>query len=267
MYKENPILNNNKKLLPTLSVIIVTKNEMLNIADCVKSADFADEVLVIDSGSTDQTVKLAREAGARVIETDWPGYGPQQNRAIEASIGTWIYSLDADERITKELATEIKTVISQEDFLVFSVPRSSLFITKFIRHSGWWPDRTRRLFKRGHAEFTTHEIHANLAAHTAVGKLKQHMIHYSYRDLYDVLEKMNRYSSGGARDINAIKKKGSLFSAISHGIWAFIRTYIIKLGLLDGTEGFILAIANAETTYYKYLKLYFLQKNNQNAQK
>jgi glycosyltransferase involved in cell wall biosynthesis len=245
---------------PTLSVIIVTKNEALNIVDCVKSASFADEILVVDSGSNDLTVKLATEAGAKVIVTDWQGYGPQQNRAIEASTGDWIYSLDADERITIELAEEIQREINTESFFVFDVPRSSLFVTKFMKHSGWWPDRTRRLFKRGSAKFTTHEIHANLSSKDPVGHLKAYMVHYSYRNLHDVLEKMNRYSSGSARDLENLGKQASLFSAVGHGLWSFVRTYFIKLGFLDGAEGFILAVVNAESSYYKHLKLAYLKK-------
>jgi len=215
---------------------------------------------VLDSGSTDDTVSIAIEAGAKVIKTDWPGYGPQQNRAIEASTCDWIYSLDADERITPNLAKEIQMVIHQEEFFIFDVPRSSLFVTKFIRYSGWWPDRTRRLFKRGCAQFTNHEIHANLSSKFSVGHLKEHMIHFSYRRLDDVLEKMNRYSSGSARDLEARGKNASLISAIGHGLWAFIRTYFIKRGFLDGAEGFILAVVNAETSYYKHLKLAFNKK-------
>ena len=244
---------------PTLSIIIVAKNEAINIADCIKSATFADEVLVFDSGSTDDTVKLAKASGAKVFSVDWPGYGPQQNRAIAASTGDWIYSIDADERLTPELADEILDAINKAEFEVFDVARSSLFITKFMRHSGWWPDRTRRLFKRHSAQFTTHEIHANLSSTQAIGHLKQHMIHFSYRNMHDVLEKMNRYSSGSARDLKAKGKKGSLKSAIAHGIWAFIRTYFIKLGFLDGAEGFMVAVLNAESSYYKHLKLKFIQ--------
>lgn len=243
-----------------LSVIIVAKNEAINIADCIKSVTFADEILVLDSGSNDNTVLLATNAGAKVLTLDWPGYGPQQNRAIAASTGDWIYSIDADERITPELAVEIVEVINKAEFEVFDVARSSLFITKFMRHCGWWPDRTRRLFKRGSAQFTTHEIHANLSTNKPVGHLNNHMIHYSYRNMHDVLEKMNRYSSGSARDLNTQGKRGSLLGAIAHGIWSFIRTYIIKLGFLDGAEGFMVAVVNAETSYYKHLKLSFMHK-------
>jgi len=241
-----------------LSVIIITKNEAVNIVDCIKSALFAHEILVLDSGSEDNTIELALKAGARVIQTDWPGYGPQKNRAIKLSKGDWIYSLDADERISDDLAQEILSVINEKKFHVFDVPRKSFFINRFIKYSGWWPDRTRRLFERDFGKFTSHEVHENLSTSFPVGHLKSHMIHYSYRSLESVLKKINRYSSGSARDLKN-KKEGSLFKAITHGLWAFIRTYFIKFGFLDGREGFILAVMNAESSYYKYLKLYYLK--------
>ncbi|WP_085315624.1 glycosyltransferase family 2 protein [Derxia lacustris] len=249
--------------MPTLSVVIAARNEAANIADAVRSAAFADEVLVLDSGSTDATADLARAAGARVLATDWPGYGPQQNRAIDAATGDWIYSLDADERITPALATEIRAAIAAGRFEVFDVPRRSLFVKRFMKHSGWWPDRTRRLFKRGSARFTTHVIHANLATDKPVGHLAAPMTHYSYRDLASVLEKMNRYSSGSAVDLHERGKRGSLGGAIRHGLWAFARTYVFKLGFLDGAEGFMVAVVNAETSYYKHLKLREIQRAGQ----
>lgn len=245
-----------------LSVIIAAKNEAHNIVDCIKSAAFADEVLVLDSGSTDNTVALALTAGATVIQTDWPGYGPQQNRGIDAAKHNWIYSLDADERITSVLAQEIKLAISLDQFNVFDVPRKSFFVTQFMYHSGWWPDRTRRLCKRGSARFTDHEIHANLATKEPVGHLNEPMIHHSFLTLDSVVEKMNRYSTGGARDFYSRGKRGSLTQAITHGGWAFFRTYIIRRGFLDGKAGFILAVANAEGTYYRYLKLMLLAEKS-----
>ncbi len=245
-----------------ISVIIATKNEGQNIGACLASVAWADEIIVIDSGSSDDTVKLALEAGARVIETDWPGYGPQQNRAIAAASGEWVYSLDADERVTPELAAEILEAIRVDQYKVFDVPRRSLFVTRFMGHSGWWPDRTRRLFRKGSASFTSHEIHAHLATQEPVGHLKEPMIHYSYLNYHAVVEKINRYSSGSARDLYARGKRGSLRAAIGHGMWAFVRTYLFNLGFLDGRPGLILAIANAESTYYKYLKLWEMQHHH-----
>jgi glycosyltransferase involved in cell wall biosynthesis len=249
-----------------LSVIIVTKNEAPNIAACLESVAWADEIIVLDSGSSDDTVRLAIKAGACVIESDWPGYGPQQNRGIDAASHDWIYSLDADERITPALAAEIISSIKENRFKVFDVPRSSLFVSRFMKHSGCWPDRTRRLFRKGCAKFSDHEIHASLTTKEAVGHLAAPMIHYSYHNYHSVLEKVNRYSSGSARDLYARGRRGSLALAISHGLWAFIRTYLIKLGFLDGQQGFILAFSNAVGTFYKYIKLMELQ-NQQNSLK
>lgn len=240
---------------PTLTVQIVTKNESLNIAEAVFSARFADEVLVLDSGSSDGTVELARAAGARVVSTDWPGYGPQQNRGIDLASGSWVFSLDADERISPALAAEVRAVIQSAQYDGFDVPRRSKFVTRFMKHSGWWPDRTRRLVRKGRGQFTSHEIHANLQIDGRVGHLQSPIVHYSYRDIASVLEKLNRYSSGSARDLYARQKRSSLRAAIGHGLWAFFRTYFLQLGILDRGEGFMLAVFNAEASYYKHLKL------------
>lgn len=251
----NPV---SELILPTLSIIIIAVNEERNIGACIHSCMFADEVLVVDSGSTDNTVALAIAAGAKVLQTNWPGYGPQQNRGIDTSISNWIFSLDADERISPELANDILSAIKTAKFNIYDVPRSSLYVSRFMKHSGWTPDRTRRLCKRGAARFTEHEIHANLNTIHPVGHLSHPIIHYSYHDFHSVLEKINRYSSGGARDMYNLGKRGSLTKAITHGLWAFLRTYFIRLGFLDGREGFMLAISNTEVTYYRYIKLYYL---------
>ena len=227
-----------------LSVVIVAKNEAANIYDCVRSAAFADEILVIDSGSVDQTIS------------------PQQNIAIKASKGDWIFSLDADERISSALAQEILQAIKKETFYVYNVPRKSLFVSRFMDHSGWRPDFTKRLFKKGFAKFTEHEVHAHLSTKYKVGRLTNSIIHFSYRDLESVINKINLYSTGGARDNLKSGKKGSLKKALFHGLWAFLRTYFIRAGFLDGKEGVMLAIANAEVTYYRYLKLYYISQKN-----
>ena len=232
-----------------------TKNEIENIKECLESVTFADEVIVLDSGSRDGTVELAKKLGAHVIETDWPGYGPQQNRGIDAAACDWVFSLDADERITQALAQEIRAVIHQPLFDGFDLPRRSWFIARFLRYSGWWPDRTRRLVRRGKGRFTNHTIHANLRVEGNVGHLTQPIVHYSYRDLDSVIDKMNRYSSGSAQDMYVGGKRTTLLTAALHGMWAFLRTYILKLGVLDGAEGFIVSVANAEGSYYKHLKL------------
>ncbi|MFT3721268.1 glycosyltransferase family 2 protein [Pseudorhodoferax sp.] len=246
--------------MPTLTVIIAAKNEAANIADCVRSARFADEVLVLDSGSTDGTPELAAAEGARVVATDWPGYGPQQARGIAMARGDWVLSLDADERIGEELRKEILQAIGSGAADGYRLPRLSSFCGQFIHHSGWRPDYTLRLVRREKAGFTAHFLHAHMTVDGSTRDLRHSLVHYSYRDLDDVLEKLNRYSSGGARDLHERGRSGSLSKAVTHGLWAFVRTYLVRQGFRDGRQGFILAVYNGEMAFYKYLKLAALQR-------
>jgi glycosyltransferase involved in cell wall biosynthesis len=244
-----------------LSVVIVAKNEAHNITECVASARFADEVLVLDSGSTDGTAALAEAAGARVVSTDWPGYGPQVARGIGLAQGDWVLSLDADERIPQALRHEIEAVLRsppEEAAAGYRLPRLSEFCGQFIRHGGWRPDYTLRLARRELAGFTDHFLHAHMTVRGRTADLTHSLIHYSYPHVDDVLEKLNRYSSGHARDMHARGRQGSLGRAVLAGVFAFTRTYVLRLGFLDGRAGLMLAIFNAEYTYYKYLKLMFL---------
>lgn len=251
--------------MATLSIIIAAKNEARNISDCVQSASFADEVIVLDSGSTDGTQQLAESAGAQVVATDWPGYGPQQSRGISLAKSDWVLSLDADERITSALKAEVLEAIRSERADGYRLPRLSSLCGTFIQHSGWRPDYTLRLVKREKAGFTHHFLHAHMTVNGSKADLKESLIHYSYRDLDDVLEKLNRYASGNARDLDHKGVKGSFSKAITHGLWAFVRTYFFRVGFLDGRYGFILAVYNAESTYYKYLKLLALQETRDTA--
>ncbi len=244
---------------PTLTVVIVAKNEARNITDCVASAAFADEVLVLDSGSSDGTPALATEAGARVVQTDWPGYGPQVARGFQMARGDWVLSLDADERITETLRAEVLAAIRSNASDGYRIPRMSEFCGKYIRHSGWRPDYTLRLGRREVSGFTDHFLHAHMTVRGRVADLRASLLHYSYPDINDVLEKLNRYSSGHARDMQGRGKSASVPRAVLAGFFAFVRTYFLRLGFLDGQHGLMLAIYNAEYTYYKYIKLMFLQ--------
>jgi len=246
--------------MATLSIIIAAKNEARNISDCVQSASFADEVIVLDSGSTDGTQELAQAAGAKVVSTDWPGYGPQQSRGIGLATSDWVLSLDADERISPALQAEVQEAIHSGRADGYRLPRLSSLCGTFIHHGGWRPDYTLRLVKREKAGFTHHFLHAHMTVDGTKADLNESLIHYSYRDLDDVLEKLNRYASGNAKDLDHKGVKGSFSKAITHGLWAFFRTYVLRAGFLDGRYGFILAVYNAESTYYKYLKLLALQE-------
>ena len=245
--------------MPRLSVIIIAKNESENIADCIKSANFADEVVVLDSGSSDNTNSIAKKLGAKVFNKPWKGYGQHKNLAIQLAKHEWIFSLDADERITPALKREILKAINQSHLNVYDVPRRSLFVSRFIKHSGWQPDRTKRLFKKGSARFSEHHVHEHLITKYEIGHLTEPLTHYSYRDFETVLKKINVYSSLGARDLKNRGKKGSLKKALFHAFWAFIRSYFLRLGFLDGREGLMLAISVAEGTYYRYIKLIYLK--------
>lgn len=248
--------------MPTLSVIIIAKNEAHNIADCIHSCSFADEVIVLDSGSTDDTPVLARQAGATVIETDWPGYGIQKQRGIAAAQSEWVLSLDADERISPELGEEIKSALAHPVADGYRLPRLSTFCGIFIHHGGWRPDFTLRLVQRTKAGFSDHFLHEHMTVKGSKADLVHPIIHYSYRDLRDVLDKLDRYSTGNAIDMarRQVRPK-TLGHALWHGFWAFFRTYALRAGFLDGAAGLMLAIYNAECTYYKYLKYRELTRN------
>ncbi len=240
----------------TLSVIVAAKNEADRIQACVESAAFADEVLVLDSGSVDDTVAIARAAGATVHSTDWPGYGPQQQRGIDLAQSDWILSLDADEIITDALRSEILDAIAHGKFDGFRLPRHSSFCGVFIEHSGWRPDFTLRLVRKPLAGFTSHFLHAHMTVSGTTGQLQEPIVHYSYRNLDDVLEKLSRYSRGAALDLHNRGGTSSMAKALGKGMWSFIRSYILKQGFRDGRIGLALAIYNSHTTYYKYLRLW-----------
>jgi glycosyltransferase involved in cell wall biosynthesis len=246
-----------------LSVIVITRNEKANISDCLQTVDFADEVLVLDNASTDGTADIARNLGARVAVTeDWPGFGPQKNRALDLAGGEWVLSIDADERVTPELREEILSTISAAPLQdAFSFPRLSSYCGQYMMHSGWNPDWVIRLFRRGKARFSDDLVHERLTAHGPVARLNAPLLHLSFPDFESVLDKVNRYSTAGAQGLARKEKSASLWSAIAHGAWAFLRTYIFRRGFLDGQLGLALAISNAEGTYYRYAKRWLMLRN------
>lgn len=244
-----------------LSVAIITWNETGDLPDCLRSVSFADEVVIVDSGSTDDTVAISREFTEKVYETDFPGFGLQKNRALDLATGDWVLSLDADERVSVALRDEIEAAMAEpEAYVAFDIPRLSSYCGKFIRHSGWWPDYVTRLFRRGEARFSDVLVHERLLVDRPTDRFRYPLIHETCRDLDAVLDKMNSYSSAGAKMMKLEKRKGSLGRALSHGLWSFIHAYVIRLGFLDGREGFMLAVSNAEGTYYRYLKRMLLDR-------
>lgn len=254
-------LKSKRQQLASLAVIVITKNEAHNLQECLQSVCFADQTVVLDSGSTDQTLSIAEKNKAEIhISPDWPGFGLQKNRALAYANCDWVLSIDADERITPELQAEIRAVLHNPQFDVYSFPRLSSYCGQYMRHSGWYPDRVTRLFKRGSARFSNDLVHEKLITQQAVGQLHAHMLHVSFASFEAVLDKANRYSTAGAQLLFERGKKASISKAIGHGLWAFFRTYVLRLGFLDGRMGLLLAISNAEGTYYRYLKLWLMCK-------
>jgi glycosyltransferase involved in cell wall biosynthesis len=243
-----------------VTVVIIARDEEKAIAAALDSVSWADEVIVVDSGSTDRTVEIARAHGAKVTVTpDWPGFGPQKNRALDQATREWVLSLDADERVTPELRAEIAaTLAGGASHDAYEIPRLSRYCGRLMRHGGWWPDRVTRLFRRGSARFSEDIVHERIVVQGTTGRLDSHLLHEAFDDLEEVLEKMNRYSSAGARMGHAAGRGGSVTSAVLHGAWTFVRTYFLQAGFLDGRRGFMLAVSNAEGTYYRYLKLMLL---------
>ena len=250
-----------------LSVILITKNEALNIEACLASVSFANEWIVVDSGSTDSTVAIAQHQGAKVTTTsDWPGFGRQKNRALDLATCDWVFSIDADERVTPELAAEIKQVLrNRASDVAYKLPRLSSYCGKFIHHAGWQPDYVLRLFKRGTAKFSDDLVHERVVTGQKVVALQNHLLHYSYLNFSQVLSKVDAYSSASAKQAYARGKRSSVAGALGHGAWAFVRTYVIRRGFLDGAHGLALSISNAETSYYKYLKLWQMQQAEEAA--
>jgi glycosyltransferase involved in cell wall biosynthesis len=255
---------------PTLSAIVITRNEAHNLHDCLQSMHgLVDEIIVVDSQSTDDTVAIAQQHGAKVTQpADWPGFGVQKNRALDLATSEWVFSIDADERVTPELALEIKHVLQiSKGEAAYKVPRLSSYCGKFIRHAGWQPDYVLRLFKRGTARFSDDLVHERVVTSQPVAALQNHLLHYSYLNFSQVLSKVDAYSSAAAKQAYARGNRSSVAGALGHGAWAFFRTYVIRRGFLDGGHGLALSISNAETSYYKYLKLWQLQQAEKVAAK
>lgn len=239
--------------MPRLSLIVIARNEELLIGRCLRSVGFADEIVVVDNGSTDKTVEIARSLGAKVIETqDWPGFGPQKNRALDAATGDWVLSLDADEWIEPPLAEEIKTVLAKSGAVGgYMIPRRSRFCGVVVRHCGWSPDYVLRLWKRGNARFPDVPVHEQIELSNA-GYLKQPIEHDSISDFADAKDKAARYGAAGAAELVRKGKRSSYPKAYARALWAFLRTYILQRGFLDGVTGWRVAIYNTDTTFQKY---------------
>ncbi|MBU3725062.1 MAG: glycosyltransferase family 2 protein [Burkholderiaceae bacterium] len=244
---------------PRLSAILITKNEAHQLTDCLSTLDFCDEIIVVDHGSTDDTAAIAQANGAVVIQThDWPGFGPQKQRALDRASGEWVLSIDADERVTAELKAEILRMLESSVANGFYIKRRSKFLGKWMRFGGWYPDYVLRLVKKSAAHFDPVPVHEKIIVRGQILKLKNHFLHYSYSSISDVLEKQKRYALLSAGKIRARKGNHiSLVAACTRSLWAFFRLYVLQLGALDGRQGFISAIFKAQEVFWKYVAAEF----------
>lgn len=244
-----------------LTLVVITLNEEQNIERCLKSVPFADEIVVVDSGSHDRTCEIAKSLNAKVYVEPFKGYGPQKNFGALQASHDWILSLDADEALSSDLATEIQNLLKSENLENqdgYFVPRRSFHLGRWIKYGGWYPDRQLRLFHRGRAKWNDSLVHEEIQIEK-VGALKNDILHWVFRDLSHQIEANNRYSSLGAQELLKRGKRFSIFNLIIKPITKFIECYLIKRGFLDGMPGFIIAVGAAYSVFLKWSKLWELK--------
>ncbi len=243
-----------------LSVAIITKNEERNLPACLGSVSFAEDLVVVDSGSTDRTVELAKEFGCRVFVEDWKGYGPQKNSAIEKCRYEWILIVDADERIPDVTKRTITRVINDPKSAdAYSFKRKNYFHGKWMKSAGNWPDRIVRLVRKGKGSFRS-VIHERWKTEGRVKDLDAHIDHFGFVSYSDMLETMNWYSTVTAGELFASGRRAGPLSPLYHGIGTFLKTYLLQKGLLEGLDGFVIALTKAGGAFFKYAKLLELQR-------
>ena len=246
-----------------LSVGIITFNEELRLGRTLKAIEgLADEIVIVDSFSSDKTVEIAESFGAKVFQMSWPGYGKQKNNVIERCSKEWILLIDADEVVTPELVDEIKEVIEHGDSYVYEIPFNSVCFGKRVRFGGWSGSSRVRLFKKTSGHYSLDEVHEQFLTGDDIGKLKHRIDHYTYEDFQDYLQKFNRYTSEGATVAFKKNQSSGFFNIILNPLFKFIRMYIFILGFLDGVEGFALSTFSALYTSVKYLKLREMKRNS-----
>ena len=250
--------------MASLSVVLIVKNEGEVLAACLEKLRWADEIIVLDSGSTDSTLDIARQFTSHVyVDADWQGFGVQRQRAQARASGDWILMVDADEHVTDELKLAIQQVVMENDQgKVYEIPRLPWCFGGFIRHSGWYPGYTVRLYPNHVASYGNQRVHEKLEYHKHVNveQLTGDLLHYTYWDLSQYLAKSAKYAAEWAEQRYQAGKKASLLSGVSHGLFCFLRMYLMRAGFLDGKRGFLLASLSAFSTFAKYADLWVRQQ-------
>lgn len=244
-----------------LSVVLITKNEETNLPRALGSVTWADEIIVLDSHSTDRTAEIARQYGAKVCEIDWPGFGLAKQKAVELATGEWILSLDADEVVTPELANDIKDILSNNSSVNgYYLPRRTNFLGRWIYHSGWYPDYVLRLFRKSRGKFDDAVVHEKVEVEGPTAQLRSDLLHFSYPTLELYFEKFNRYTTLGAEEALRQGKRAGWADMTIRPWIAFVKHYVSKQGFRDGLEGFILSVLSATAVMVKYAKLRQMQR-------
>ena len=248
--------------MPKLSVTVITKNEAADIGAALASVSWADEIVVVDSHSTDDTVAIARQHTPHVVVRDWNGYIDQKNHAAALASHDWILSLDADERVTPELAQEIQArMAGSPPEAAFRIPRVTWHLGRWVRTTDWYPDYQLRLYDRRTAEWTGKYVHEAVMVHGTIGQLRGELQHYAYRDISDHLETIDRYTTLAARQMYEAGRHGGVMHVVGHPPLAFLRNYLARGGIRDGLPGFIISACNAYYVFLKFAKLWELEKS------
>lgn len=237
-----------------LSVTIITHNEEKNIVRCLDSLQWADEILLVDSYSTDNTLAIAEAKGARIVKTDWLGFGKTKGFAVDQTKNDWVLSIDADEEVSQELAEKIKLVLDAPKFNSYVIKRKSFYLGKMINYCGWNSDYPLRLFNKQFGNFNTKEVHESVIIDGHRGKINEYILHYTYPTIESHIAKMNRYSEISANDLLEKGKSYSPIISVLLGVNKFLKMYLLKLGFLDGSVGFTLCFNSAYGVYLKYIK-------------
>jgi len=251
---------------PTISAVIITRNEADMLPGLLESLHFCDEIVVVDSHSDDATREIAASFNARVIVRDFNGFGEQKEFARTQATSEWVLSLDADERVPPILADEILSTVAAPAHDAYHVPRLSYFLGKPFRHSGWWPDAPLRLFRRDAARFNTKLVHEFAETDRSTGTLSNHFDHFTVRSLEQALAKGHHYSVLGAKQLQNTGRRVTLLSPFGHALGAFIKTYFIKRGFSGGVEGFVNAWIHGQTVFWKYMLVYVDRRTERRQQ-
>ena len=246
--------------MPKVSVTVITKNEAADIGDALASVAWADEVVVVDAESTDETVAIAKRHTDRVVVRPWRGYIDQKNYAASIATYDWILSLDADERVTPALAGDIRSVMSAEPSqAAFRVPRVTWHLGRWIRSTDWYPDYQTRLYDRRRAKWTGRYVHEAVTADGEIGRLRGELQHYAYRNIAEHLETIDRYTTYAARQMHEDGRRAGVLQLVGHPPLAFLRNYVAHGGIRDGVPGLIVSALNSYYVFLKFAKLRELQ--------